>query len=110
MKAGPLKQLVTFERRAKSLNQYRESKDSWTKITEAWASIEPLSGRESFFALQAQSDVNVRIVCRYSKALSAVKAQDRIIYRGKKYDIRHEPIDRNMRNRELEFMCTVHAE
>jgi SPP1 family predicted phage head-tail adaptor len=110
MKAGSLQKLVKFERRANSLNAYRESKDKWTPITTAWASIQPLSGRESFFALQAQSDVNVRIVCRYSSALAAVKAQDRIVYRDKTYDIRHEPINKNMQNRELEFMCTVHAE
>lgn len=110
MKIGPLRHRVTFQKRSKSLNNYRESQDSWEDIAETWASIEPLTGREFFTALQTQSDVNVRIICRYSRVISGVKAQDRILYGSTKYDIRHPPIDKDMKHHELHFMCTVHAE
>jgi SPP1 family predicted phage head-tail adaptor len=110
MKSGPLQKKVTFERRSSKLTSFGEAKDVWRPIAETWASIEPLSGREFFAALQTQSDVSVRIVCRYTQAVSTVKAQDRIVHKNTVYDIRHPPIDKDMRNREMQFMCTVHTE
>lgn len=110
MKVGRLQHLVSFERRSKKLNEFGESRDRWAKIADTWASIEPIAGREFFTALQSQSDISVRIICRYSQALSGVQAQDRIVHQGTHYDIRHPPIDKDMRHRELHFMCTVHAD
>lgn len=109
MKSAALRNLVTFERRSATENDFGEQTDVWTEITRDWASIEPISGREFFAAQQTQSDITTRIICRYSSALAAVTAKDRIVYNSTVYDIRHPPINKEMRNRELQFMCTVHA-
>jgi SPP1 family predicted phage head-tail adaptor len=109
MKAGEHQCLVTFQQRSATLNDFGESTDTWVRITEDWAKIEPLSGREFFSALQTQSDVTTRITCRYSSAIAGIKAQDRIVYGATVYDIRTPPINPKMRNRELQFMCTEHV-
>lgn len=109
MNPGRLRERVTFQKRSTALNSYREAKDAWSKIVSCWASVDPISGREFFTAMQVQSDITFRITCRYSNALSKVTAQDRIIHGNKIYDIRHPPIDVNSRHREMQFMCTEHV-
>lgn len=110
MKSGELRNLVTFQRRTSKANDFGEPKDIWTRVTDDWAKVEPLQGREFFSALQTQSDVTTRITCGYSTTLAGITAKDRIVHGNTIYDIRHPPINRDMRNRELQFMCTVHVE
>jgi SPP1 family predicted phage head-tail adaptor len=110
VKAGRLRERVEFQRRSSKLNEYGEPKQVWTVIATQWAAVEPLAGREFFTALQTQSDISVRVICRYSTALAEVKAQDRIVHGDVVFDIRHPPIDPQMRHRELHFMCTRHVE
>lgn len=110
MKSGILRERIEFQRRSTNLNEYGEAPQTWTVITTVRASVEPLSGREFFTALQTQTDISVRIICRYSAAVAAVTAQDRIVHGDVVYDIRHPPIDPQMRHRELHFMCTRHAD
>jgi SPP1 family predicted phage head-tail adaptor len=109
MKAGKLRERITFERRTSQLNEFGESPDVWRALSSVWASVEPLSGREFFAALQTQSDVTIRVTCRYSNAIAAVTEKDRIKHGSKVYDIRHPPIDRDSRHREIQFMCTHHV-
>jgi SPP1 family predicted phage head-tail adaptor len=110
MKAGILRDRIEFQRRSSTLNDYGEPPQAWNVIATEWASVEPLSGREFFAALQTHTDITVRIICRYSAAVAAVTAQDRIVHNDVVYDIRHPPIDPNMRHRELHFMCTRHVD
>jgi SPP1 family predicted phage head-tail adaptor len=109
MKAGLLRQRITFQRRTSALNEYREAKDSWRTLVSVWASVEPISGREFFTAMQVQSDITTRIKCRYSSVVAGIKTQDRILHGKTVYDIRHPPIDVDMRHREMQFMCTQHV-
>jgi SPP1 family predicted phage head-tail adaptor len=110
MKAGRLRERITFQRRTTALNEYGEGKDVWRDMVSVKAEVEQImgSGREFFAALQLQSDVTTRISCRYSKVLAEVKPQDRVIHGAAIYDIRHPPIDVKSRHRELLFMCTQH--
>jgi SPP1 family predicted phage head-tail adaptor len=110
VKAGRLRERVQFQRRSTDSNEYGEPPRVWTQITTAWAAVEPLSGRDFFTALQTQTDISVRIICRYSSAIAEVTAQDRIVHGDVVYDIRHPPIDPQMRHRELHFMCTRHVD
>lgn len=110
VKAGRLRERVQFQRRTQNLNDFGEPLQVWSTLADEWASVEPLSGREFFTALQSQSDITVRVVCRYSSAVAAVKPQDRIVHGDTVYDIRHPPIDPKMEHRELHFMCTQHVD
>lgn len=109
MKAGRLREHISIQRRASSLNNFGESKGVWTTLADTWAAVEPLAGREFFSAQQVQSDVTTRIVCRYSSALADVTPKDRIAHGAVVYDIR-SVIDVDMRHRELQFMCTQHID
>lgn len=110
MKSGKRRNLVQFQRRTSSLNDFGEPLQVWSTLAEEWVSVEPLNGREFFAALQSQSDITVKIVCLYSAAVAAVKPQDRIVHGDVVYDIRHPPIDPKMEHRELHFMCTQHVD
>jgi SPP1 family predicted phage head-tail adaptor len=105
MKAGRLRDRISFQRLANNQNDYNESKGVWTALTETWAAVEPLGGREFFSAQQVQSDITTRIVCRYASALADVTPKDRIQHGTVYYDIR-SVIDVDSRHRELQFMCT----
>lgn len=109
MRAGILTQRITFQRRTSQKNDYGEPLDVWRDLVSVWAAVEPISGREFFTALQVQSDITTRITCRYSSAVAAIGPQDRIKHGAVVYDIRHPPIDKDMRHREMQFMCTQHV-
>lgn len=108
MRAGRLNQRVTFQRRAATVDGYGEQADTWTAIATVAAGVEPISGKEFFTAQQVQSDISTRIVCRYSSEVSGVTTADRILHGSVEYDIR-SVINVNSRNKELQFMCTVHS-
>jgi SPP1 family predicted phage head-tail adaptor len=110
VKAGRLRERIEFQRRDSALNEYGERVQVWRFLASEMAAVEPLAGREFFTALQTQTDISIRIVCRYSETVSQVTAHDRIVHNGMVYDIRHPPIDPNMRHRELHFMCTRHVD
>lgn len=67
LRAGDLRHRVTIQRPRG--NDLRDSTgqpvSDWPDVAEVWASIEPLSARESFAAQQAQSTVSHRIRMRY---------------------------------------------
>lgn len=109
MRAGKLRERIAIERRSKSENDYGENKKQWLTVAETWGSVEPISGREFFSALQVQSDVTTRITCRYESALATVTPRDRIRHGSVIYDIK-SVIDVDMRHRELQFMCTRHVD
>jgi SPP1 family predicted phage head-tail adaptor len=109
MQAGRLRERIAFQRRTESLDGYGEDQGAWTAIVSNWpADVSPLFGREFFASQQTQSDISVRIVCRYSSEISGVTVKDRIQHGATYYDIR-SIINVNSRNRELQFMCTQHS-
>lgn len=107
MKARRPRERVTFQRRSIRRNDFGEDIDAWSDIASTWASVEPLSAREFFLALQSQSDITLRVRCRYSATLAAVTTKDRIAHGARRYDIR-SVIDPGNRHRELELLCTQH--
>lgn len=110
MRAGRLKQRVTFRRRETvPLNQYGQQSGEYLTLAEVRASVEPLMGREFFAALQVQSDLSVRIRCRYQNSLSDLNPKDQAVYCDRIFDIR-SVIDVDERHIELEIMCTEHKQ
>lgn len=109
MKAGKLRERISIQRRAESQNEFGESRGIWRDLFVTWGSVEPLAGREFFSALQVQSDISIRVTCRYAAVLADVSAKDRIKHGATVYDIR-SVINVESRNRELQFMCTEHSD
>lgn len=65
MRAGRLRNKVTLQRRAETRNAVGEIEVAYVDVLDAWASIEPILGREYFAAQQVQADVTTRIRVRY---------------------------------------------
>jgi SPP1 family predicted phage head-tail adaptor len=108
MRAGRLNQRVTFQRRTESLDAYREDTGTWADLVTVAAGVEPVSGKEFFAALQVQSDISTRVVCRYSSDVSGVTTKDRILHDSNYYDI-ESILNVGSRNKELQFMCVQHS-
>ena len=104
MRAGRLNQRITFQRQTESLSPYREDVGAWSDVVTVSAAVEPLSGKEFFQAMQVQSDVNLRITCRYSSDVSGITTKDRISHGSNTYDIA-AIVNVGSRNKELQFMC-----
>lgn len=85
MRAGRLRHRISLQRQ-------QETRDpdtgavivAWVEVAKPWASVEPLSAREFIASQAAQSEITARITIRYR---SDVTAKDRIVHRGKTYNI-----------------------
>jgi SPP1 family predicted phage head-tail adaptor len=108
MRAGRLNQRITFQRRTETLDAYREDTGTWADLVTIYAGVEPVSGKEFFSALQVQSDISTRIVCRYSSDVSGVTTKDRVSHGSNYYDI-VSILNVGSRNKELQFMCIEHS-
>lgn len=76
---------------------------SWSTVLDgAWASVEPLQGREYFASQQMQSRVTTKVIMRYSTVAITPKMT---VHNGTHvYEI-ESVINPEMRNRELQLMC-----
>lgn len=109
MDTGRLDNQVELQRVSVTADSHGDQVKTWATLCEAWASIEPLSGREFLQASQVMSDVTVRIKMQGRPDVSPTP-KDRIRFddpvRGERlFDIRHI-IDWGGRGVEWQFMCT----
>lgn len=86
--AGDLRHRITVER----LQKY-ETDDGFTEmiyqqLRKVWASVNNLYGKEYWKAKEYGAENTVVFTIRYSAGKDIV-AQDRIVYRGKLYNIQH---------------------
>lgn len=102
MRIGRLNKRVTFQQPAAARDAYNQPSGAWTDVATCWASIEPLSAKESFLAGAAQSAVTHKITIRYRAGLTAAM---RAVYLGRYFSIQ-ALIDRGERHRLLEVLAT----
>jgi head-tail adaptor len=53
---------------------------TWTTVAEAWAGIEPLTGREAFLAAQRQAASSHLVTLRFARALAGIDASWRVVW------------------------------
>lgn len=99
--AGDLRERVTIQQRAVTLDAIGENTAGWTDLATVWANAEPLRGREYFAAGQQQQLVDVRFRMRYR---SDVTGAMRVVWRGLPHDIVGPPINVEGRREFLELM------
>lgn len=87
MRTGKLRKRVTIEQRGAGQSTAGQPNAGWTTFFTAWASIEPLSGREMLVAEAAQSELTHRVTLRY-RAAAPVTAKMRVNYAGRFFNIR----------------------
>lgn len=96
---------ITIKQRSTSQNDYGEPVDTWTNVvTNVWASIEPITGREFFAAQQVHSDVNMKVRMIYDSSLAGIKPSMIVTFGTRTLEI-DAVINYKERNREILLMC-----
>lgn len=83
-RVGQLRSLITIQVRAGGQDGFGEASGGWGDVTQVWASVQPLSGRELLSAQQVRGEVSHRVRCRY---LAGITSAHRILYGGRVFDI-----------------------
>lgn len=102
MRAGRLRQRVTLEREAATKNEFSEEVSTWTPYATRWADVRPQGGREFWAAQQVIDDLSHEVRLRY---MPGIRAKDRLVYRGRVFDIVSPPVNVGERGVELVLMC-----
>lgn len=84
MRAGRLRHRVTIQRPHETRDVQGGVTRTWLDVGTAWASIEPLSGREATIVHQVDSRITHRVNMRY---YSGLVATDRLSLSGRTFGI-----------------------
>lgn len=104
MNAGRLRHPITIQTVTRTvLPSGLTEETSWADTYFLWASIEPISGRERFFADRVESDITHRIRCRWPG--DPITSEMRVVYGSRTFDI-ESVINKEERDIEYELMCT----
>lgn len=68
---GGLRDRVEIQSRGAPQNGYGEPVLAWATLATVWARVEPISGRETWQAQQAQADVTHRVTVRTYPGLTS---------------------------------------
>lgn len=101
MRAGKLRNPVTIQQPVETPNSYGEPETTWILFAQAWASIEPLQGREYLASAGIRSEVTTRIRMRY---VEGVTTKMRVLFGDRQFDI-SAVINVDERGRELHLMA-----
>ena len=82
MRAGRLRERVRIERKPTNpdQNEFGEEIQDWEEVVTAWASVEPLRGREFVEARQEQNQITVKIRMRYQRGITILPDSMRAIW------------------------------
>ena len=72
MRAGRLRHRLTFQMPTKAKNAMGEWYETWATWATVWGSIEPNSGKKYFEGMQANSEVQGKIVIRYRMGVKPI--------------------------------------
>lgn len=98
---GKLIHSVAIEKKVTQRDTYGAEIVTWVEVARAWASVEPLSGREYFQAQQMQASVDYRITMNYQPGIVPTM---RVKWNDRGFNIR-SVINTEERNIELILMC-----
>ena len=102
MQAGKLRHVVTIQTASESQDSFGEPIKTWGSNSTAWASIQPLSGRELLTAQQYYAEATHRVIMRHSTAITpAVRLKF-----GTRYLQVNSVSDRDERGEQVECICT----
>ena len=101
MNAGRMKQLVKVQKPVETQSATGEVTSSWETLGSAWASIEPVSGREAIQGGQAYAEGLIRVRMRHMVKMTT---ECRLVLPGRILEITqlNNIEDRNV---EFEIMC-----
>ena len=101
IKIGDLRHRITFEGPVKTKDEYLSEIIVWQDVVTVWASVEPLTGREYFYAHQIKNEVSHRVRVRYR---TDIDVSMRINHLGRYFKI-ESMIDKEEKHEFLEILC-----
>lgn len=101
MQAGRLRHRVKVQEKSASRDAYNAEVVTWTTLYDAWAAIEPISGREYIEAHMGGAEVTHRVMMRYRPG---VTPEMRVVSGERVFAI-VSVLDRDERHAELTLMC-----
>ena len=102
MRAGTLDQRVTLEQRVEGQDEAGQPFEDWLPVFDAWAAVEPLTGRELFAAQATQSETTYRLTTRY---MAGVDASCRVLLDDGRVLGIVAVIDLRNQHRYVQFLC-----
>lgn len=102
MRAGLLRHKIEIQNKAIMRDSMGGETITWVPFAYAWASIEPLNGREYFAARQTQATTTHRMRMRYQ---SGIKPYHRIQWAERYFNI-DAILNPAERNKELILLCS----
>lgn len=101
---GQMKHLITILKQIRISDDQGGYKEMWQNAGIVWASIEPVSGKEYYEAMQLTNDITHKVRMRYT----SITPHNRIKYNNRIFEI-IAVIDINMEHKELEVLCREQA-
>lgn len=106
MRPGNLRDRVTICRAAHAPDEYGNTVESWSELVTVSADVLESPGREAIAAGRIEAQRSATIRMRRSPATLAVTEADRLVCRGRQWNIRSiGAVGRD--NMMLEFVCEV---
>jgi len=102
MRAGPLRCRVTIEATVETQGSDGSVIQAWETLATAWASIEPLIGKEYFAQQREQATVSHKIRMRH---IAGITHKMRIAWGTRLFEI-ESVLNVGERNREIVLMCS----
>ncbi len=102
MRAGPLRCRVTIEAPVEAQGSDGSIVTTWETFTTAWASIEPIIGREYFTQQREQATVSHKIRMRY---VPGITHKMRVVWGTRFFEI-ESVLNVGERDREFVLMCS----
>ena len=97
---------IEIQRTTQTTTAIGEITDSWATLVTVWARIEPLTGRELFYAQQITAGADTKIYIRHYAGLTA---KDRIKFGTRIYSIIAPPKNINEKGSYDELLCVEAA-
>ena len=86
---GSLRHQIEVQKRVRTSDGYGGHTNTWTTEANMWASVEPVSARESLFGMQLDHRVTHRVTLRYCGLFETAgfNTDYRIIHRDRTFNI-----------------------
>lgn len=109
MRSGRLNHIIQLQANQTQVDPRSGQKvEQWVTFAQVWAAIEPLKGQALFVAQQMNSEITVKIIFRWhAEIIRQLNHSMRVHYHGVNYALLHDPIDPELRHREIHLMCKV---
>jgi len=85
--AGEMPRRITIQRSAPEQDASGQEIAAWSDLSTRWASWRRASARETLAAAELSAEVTDVFVIRWANSVQDVGPKDRLLYRGRIYDI-----------------------